>query len=272
MEQQFTTEEIAQAVGFPAVTYLGTGAFGEAWRVQTEGRDAAYKIIYRDDSGSERLKREIQSYRRVASTNVVRLDDAFRLSVGGRQCATLVFEYIDGGDLAGAISRSRPTHDQLFDLASGLLNGLSALHVADLLHRDLKPANIALRGGDYSHPVILDLGLAKLLDVESITRYPQAIGTPTYMAPEQLLGKRAMRASDLWAVGAILYEAATGVHPFLAPGETVTWEEFFDRLKKKPIIPDGLPSGISDLIDRCLSDVIHKRGTVDKAITRLKGK
>ncbi|MET7789815.1 serine/threonine-protein kinase [Streptomyces sp900116325] len=271
MQQQFTATEIAQAVGSSAVAYLGTGSFGETWRVQKQDQDAAYKIIYRDDSSSERLKREIQSYRRVASTNVVRLDDAFRLTIGERQCATLMFEYIDGGDLTDAISTARPTSDQLSNLASGLLHGLSALHSADLLHRDLKPANIALRGGDYSHPVILDLGLAKLLDVESITRYPQAIGTPMYMAPEQLRGERALRASDLWAVGAVLYEAATGNHPFLTSGETITWEEFFERLKEKPVAPDSIPSEISALINRCLSDPPHKRGTVAKAIVRLKG-
>ncbi|MFB7100406.1 serine/threonine-protein kinase [Streptomyces hydrogenans] len=271
MEQQFTAEEIAQAVGSPLVSYLGTGAFGETWRVQEDGRDAAYKIIYREDASSERLRREIQSYRRVASANVVRLDDAFPLAVRGTQYATLAFEYIGGGDLATAIAKGRPTPDQLVDLASGLLSGLGALHSADLLHRDLKPANIALRGGDYSHPVILDLGLAKLLDVESITRYPQKIGTPLYMAPEQLEGSRAMRASDLWAVGAVLYEAGTGMHPFLAQGELPTLEDFFERLKTKPDIPDVFPQEVSSLISRCLSYAIYKRGTVEKAIARLKG-
>ena len=63
------------------------------------------------------------------------------------------------------------------------------MHAADLLHRDLKPANVALRSGDYGQPVILDLGFAKLLDIESITKYPTLIGTTLYMAPEQLRGE-----------------------------------------------------------------------------------
>ncbi|MDX2393426.1 serine/threonine protein kinase [Streptomyces sp. DK15] len=272
MQQQFSSDEIAQAVGSRSVTYLGTGSFGETWRIQTPDRDAAYKIIYRDDSSSERLKREIRSYRRVASTNVVRLDDAFRLNISGRRYATLAFEYIDGGDLAVAITDGQPNSGQLLDLASGLLCGLSALHSAELLHRDLKPANIALRNGDFSHPVILDLGLAKLLDVESITRYPTTIGTPMYMAPEQLRGERAIRASDMWAVGAVLYEAAVGVHPFIKAGENIEWEAFFERLKSRPDIPEWIPFEVSDLISRCLSDPPYKRGTVAKAISRLKGK
>jgi serine/threonine protein kinase len=271
MDQQFTTADVEQAVGVPSVSYLGTGTFGETWRVVTAERDAAYKIIYRDDADLERLRREIASYRRVVSENVVRLDDVVPLAVAGKRRVTLVFEYIEGGDLAQAIPRVRPTADELVNLASGLLAGVAAMHSASLLHRDLKPANIALRGGGYAHPVVLDLGLAKLMDVESITRYPQSIGTPMYMAPEQLRGERALKASDLWAVGVVLYEAATGKHPYVAQGETLSWDEFFRRIAHKPTLPDYLPVSVADLIDRCLSDQPHKRGTVAKAIRRIKG-
>ncbi|MCX4726975.1 serine/threonine-protein kinase [Streptomyces sp. NBC_01306] len=271
MEQQFSATDIEGAAGTSSVSYLGTGTFGETWRVVTGGKDAAYKIIYRDDADLERLRREIESYRRVASENVVRLDNVMYLEIAGKRRANLVFEYIEGGDLAEAIPNGRPTGDQLVNLASGLLQGISAIHAANLLHRDLKPANIALRRGDYSHPVVLDLGLAKLMDVESITRYPQAIGTPMYMAPEQLRGDRALKASDLWAVGVVLYEAATGTHPYVAPGETLSWDTFFERIKNKPALPEHVPVTVSDLIDRCLSEQPHKRGTVAKAILRIKG-
>ncbi|MEV5642274.1 serine/threonine-protein kinase [Streptomyces flaveolus] len=271
MQQQFSATDIEQAVGIPSVSYLGTGTFGETWRIVADGDDAAYKIIYRDDADLERLRREIESYRRVVSANVVRLDNVMPLEVAGDRRVTLVFEYIEGGDLAEAIPKARPTADQLVNLARGLLQGISAIHAANLLHRDLKPANIALRGGDYAHPVILDLGLAKLMDVESITRYPQAIGTPMYMAPEQLRGDRALKASDLWAVGVVLYEAATGIHPYVAPGETLSWDTFFERIKNKPALPGHVPATVSDLIDRCLSEQPHKRGTVAKAILRIKG-
>ncbi|WP_413808523.1 serine/threonine-protein kinase [Streptomyces sp. OE57] len=271
MDQQFSAADVERAVDGSSVSYLGTGTFGETWRVVDGERDAAYKIIYRDDADLERLRREIASYRRVVSENVVRLDDVVRLEVAGRQRVTLVFEYIEGGDLAEAVPQVRPTADELVNLASGLLRGISAIHAANLLHRDLKPANIALRGGEYSHPVILDLGLAKLMDVESITRYPQLIGTPMYMAPEQLRGERALKASDLWAIGVVLYEAATGQHPYVAQGETLSWDDFFERVAHKPSLPSQTPPSVADLIDRCLSEQPHKRGTVAKAIRRIKG-
>ncbi|MGW4909976.1 serine/threonine-protein kinase [Streptomyces sp. NPDC004270] len=271
MQQHFSAADVEQAVGASSVSYLGTGTFGETWRVVAGDRDAAYKIIYRNDADLERLRREIESYRRVTSDNVVRLDNAMLLNIAGNRRATLVFEYINGGDLSEAVPKARPTADQLVNLASGLLQGISAIHAANLLHRDLKPANIALRGGDYSHPVILDLGLAKLMDVESITRYPQSIGTPMYMAPEQLRGDRALKASDLWAIGVVLYEAATGTHPYVVPGETLSWDTFFERIKNKPALPENVPASVSDLIDRCLSEQPHKRGTVAKAILRIKG-
>ncbi|MEU9023480.1 serine/threonine-protein kinase [Actinomadura sp. NPDC048394] len=272
MDQQFTASQVEHAVGSAQVTYLGTGAFGETWRVRVSEEDAAYKIIYRDDASLERLKREIESYRRVTSPNVVRLDNALLLSIVDKRLPTLVFEYIDGGDLSQAITKKTANSDELQELARGLLNGILALHSAELLHRDLKPANIALRGGDYTRPVILDLGLAKLMDVESITRYPQRVGTPMYMAPEQLRGERALKASDLWAVGVILYEAATGQHPFVTPNETITWDEFFERLKRDISIPSHVPDVITDLITRSLSEQAYKRGTVAKAIDRLKGR
>jgi serine/threonine protein kinase len=173
------------------------------------------------------------------------------------------------GDLSAAIAARRPDDDELRGLAHGLLGGVVTMHAAELLHRDLKPANIALRDGRFNDPVILDLGLAKLLDIESITRYPAHVGTAMYMAPEQLRAERALRASDLWAIGVVLFEAATGTHPFFAEGETLTWDELFARLRNPPDVPDSIPADVVDLICRCLSDPPHKRGTVAKALDRL---
>ena len=270
LDRQFEPEAIREALGTDSVSYLGTGAFGETWRAQLNNVETACKIIYRLDNSPERLAREIASYKRVRSANVVTLYRARYISVNSERRVCLEFEYIEGGDLAKAVAEQRkPAERELHSLARGLLNGVAALHSADLLHRDLKPANIALRNGDFSLPVILDLGLAKLLDLESITRYPTHVGTAMYMAPEQLRQERALRASDLWAVGVVLHEAATGVHPYFTEGETLTWEDVFKRLECTPDTSDLAPLGVAELIRRCLSDPPHKRGTVRKALERL---
>lgn len=259
-----------EALETHSVSYLGTGAYGETWQARLDDKDTACKIIYRADNSPERLAREIASYKRVRSQNVVRLNRARYINVDSEQRVCLEFEYIEGGDLAKAISEGKkPSEEELRELARGLLNGVAALHSADLLHRDLKPANIALRHGDFSRPVILDLGLAKLLDLESITRYPTHVGTAMYMAPEQLRQERALRASDLWAVGVVLYQAATGTHPYFTEGETLTWEDVFKRLSNAPDTSTLTPDDVAELIGRCLSDPPYKRGTVRKALERL---
>jgi serine/threonine-protein kinase len=132
-----------------------------------------------------------------------------------REIPYLDFEFIAGGDLDFWIRvNGKVAEREAVDLASGLLQGVAALHKVHVLHRDIKPANIGLRDGDPRQPVLLDLGLAKLLDLESITRYPSHIGTAMYMSPEQLRGERAVKGSDVWAVGVVLHEVLTGRHPF----------------------------------------------------------
>ncbi|MFD7160033.1 serine/threonine-protein kinase [Kribbella sp. NPDC059898] len=271
MQQQFEADEVCQALGVGAVMYRGTGSFGETWRADFDEQDAAYKIIYKDGYDLQRLSREVASYRRIDHPNVVALLDIRQAHIRGVDRPVMVFEYIDGCDLSDVVADVRPSAAELRALASGLLAGVSAMHAADLLHRDLKPANVALRGGNYGNPVILDLGLAKLLDVETITTYPTLVGTTLYMAPEQLRQERALRASDLWAVGELLFEAAVGSHPFFRPGESLTIGEAMKRLSAPPEMPSTLPPDVAILIVRCLSDPPYRRGTVAKALSLLAG-
>jgi serine/threonine protein kinase len=251
VSQQFTPELVRKALGVGEVEYLGTGNFGETWRAQINHRDTACKIIYRSGY-ADRLEREIAGYRRVSSRNVVTLYEVNPITVDESSMVCLSFEYIAGGDLSKTLLARRPTEQELLGLATGLLAGVAAMHGAELLHRDLKPANIALRDGRFSEPVILDLGLARLLDLESITRYPAHVGSAMYMAPEQLRQERALRASDLWAVGVVLFEAATGNHPFFTEGETLSWEELFSRLSIRPDVSAIAPPEVARL-NRTLS-------------------
>ncbi|KLN71602.1 MULTISPECIES: serine/threonine-protein kinase [Rhodococcus] len=269
MAKKFEVDDVCTALGVEKAEYRGTGSFGETWRADFAGRDAAYKIIHNTGDDAKRLSREVEGYRRIDNAHVVKLFDVRTFHIAGMDRPVMIFEYIPGCDLSELIKVRRPSHDELRGLARGLLTGVRALHEADLLHRDLKPANIALRDSKYDDAVILDLGLAKLLDVESITRYPTLLGTTFYMAPEQLRQDRALRASDLWAIGEMLFEAATGVHPFFKQGEAMGIAEAVTRLSTPPAVPSDLPPDIAELILKCLSDVPHRRGTVTKALDRL---
>jgi serine/threonine protein kinase len=114
-----------------------------------------------------------------------------------------------GATFAATSINSLPDDYQLRAFLHGVANGLEVLHSNQIIHRDIKPDNIILRGGDWARPVIIDLGLSRLLDLTSMTVYPWAAGTWPYMAPEQLRGERAIDRTDVWALGVVAGELAT---------------------------------------------------------------
>ncbi len=154
---------------------------------------------------------------------MVALLDVGQATVRGRTIPYMDFEFVPGGDLKDWIDAGgKVTDDEAVDLATGLLRGVAALHAAQVVHRDIKPANIGLRNGDPRFPVVLDLGLAKLLDLDSISRQGTTVGTAMYMSPEQFRGDRRGKGMDVWAVGVVLHEVLSGGHPFFGEGERLT--------------------------------------------------
>lgn len=263
---KFSEADVSAALG-DSVSYLGSGAFGDTWRVD----DTAVKIITFDGYPTDRLDREIEGLRRVASEHVVALRDATTVLLGGKDRPALVFEYIEGGDVAKRISASDwPNSDEVTGLLRGLLVGIGDLHRADTLHRDIKPANIALREGDWSKPVILDLGLARAIDETTITMYPTLIGTTRYMAPEQLAGRCARKAADLFSIGVTVREVIGHEHPFYDAGRSYALDE-----AERAIIagPRPLPADTSEfmtqLLDRLTSVAEFDRGSAASSLRRL---
>ncbi|MEV4600458.1 serine/threonine-protein kinase [Amycolatopsis sp. NPDC049253] len=267
MEQKFEKAAIAAALEDDSVEYLGTGTFGESWL--SHGR--AIKIIHNPNQRLDRLQREIDSHQRIDHSNVVKLFLARSIEISGNRHAALEFEYIDGDSVRSTIAEGRPDAATLREFARGIISGLNALHDAKLIHRDVKPENIALRGGNLTDPVILDLGTAKLLDMDSITQYPTIIGTTMYMAPEQLRSERALKASDLWSAGVVIYELATGHHPFFTDGAKITLNEALELLSRDFYMPESLPIDLATLIRKLLSVPAYQRGTGNKAL-RIIGK
>ena len=172
--QVFTADEIQVAFG-QAPSYLGTGSFGETWRVG----DSAMKVIHDVDYPMPRLEREVSGLRRVHHPGVVSLIDVREVDLRGQSHSVLEFEFINGGDLQSRFdSGVWPSQDAAEALLVGLLEAIHALHSCRTVHRDIKPANIALRDGAWSSPVLLDLGLSRNLDDSTLTVYPTFLGTP----------------------------------------------------------------------------------------------
>lgn len=269
----YTNDQVALAldVSQAKVTYLGTGSFGETWLVNGVP-DVANKIIYRDGYPAVRLEREIEGLERVVHGNVVRLYGTKVLKLLGKDRATLCFEYVHGTDVRIAISQQPPTLDAVIHFAVGLFSGLDAMHSVQVIHRDLKPENLRLRFDEWADPVILDLGLAKILDASTVTVYPVALGTYAYMAPEQLSGERARKGADVWAAGVILYELIAGRHPFIDLDEAITLIELQSRMEEgAPVLETKLCPPLGQLIKGLLSVKVHERGSSAKALRELKG-
>ena len=246
---RFPADEVAAALGGPVIL-LGAGSFGDTWRYQ----DTAVKITCADAYPPQRLSREVNGLSKVASPYVVRLLGTRTVALGGQDRPALVFEYIAGGDVAGRISAAQwPSPAEAVAFLAGLLTGVRDMHAAGVVHRDIKPGNIALRDGDWSRPVLLDLGLARGADESTITVYPAAVGTAWYMAPEQLEGRRARKAADLFAVGVTVREVLGGQHPFYDAGASYTYADLTALIAKGPsplpawhARPGGRPAGPPD--------------------------
>jgi serine/threonine-protein kinase len=191
---------------------VGRGGMGEVYRADDLrlGVPVALKFLpeelSRDGSRLELFHNEVRAARQVSHPNICRVYD-----IGGREGQLyLSMEFVDGEDLAASLRRfGRLPEDKALDIARQLCAGLMAAHERGVLHRDLKPANVMIDGEGRVR--LMDFSLASI-GVPEATR----AGTPRYMAPEQLKGKPATEATDIFALGLVLYEIFTGRRAFTA--------------------------------------------------------
>ena len=198
------------------VGLLGRGGMGEVYKAEdlTLHQLVALKFLpptlSNDGAMLARFHREVRTARHVTHPNVCRVHDIGEALIDGSPVHFLSMEYIDGEDLAALLRRiNHLPHEKSIELSRQLCSGLAAAHEAGMVHRDLKPANVMLDGRGRAR--IMDFGLSDLADE---LRVDEASGTPAYMAPEQLRGQPATTASDIYALGLVLYEVFTGHRPF----------------------------------------------------------
>jgi serine/threonine protein kinase len=225
----------------------GPSGSGEAWRARS-GQDVfAVKVVVHEHEPG-RFEREVAALKLIDSARVMRILRDGHLTVGGTTYPYIVSEFVEGQNARGQLAAGAPNDDDLRSFLVELLRGLEEIKAAGIVHRDLKPENVILRGGDWAQPVVIDLGLSRLIDASSMTVYPWAYGTWQYMAPEQLRGERAIHQSDMWAVAVIAGELATGQHPFHRPGETPLPADWDARLRAGVIVPGSRPAALRDMV------------------------
>jgi predicted Ser/Thr protein kinase len=236
------------------VSLLGAGGMGEVYRAEDTrlGQEVALKFLpaayMRDRELLERLHQEVRVGRTLAHPNLCRLYD-----IGEANGAHFIaMEYVSGENLSSLLRRiGRLPHDKALEIARGLCAGLAAAHAKGILHRDLKPANVMI--DSEGEPRITDFGLAAddaMLDSER----GAVVGTPAYMAPEQLRGARPSVRSDLFALGMIFYEMFTGRRPFAGGDvtELLATHERMSIARPSSHVRDVDPA-VETVILRCLA-------------------
>jgi serine/threonine-protein kinase len=263
---------------FEILRFIGRGGMGEVYEAKDLdlGERVALKAIRPELSSDpcmlKRFRHELQLARRVTHPNVCRLHhlESFTLPTGdsGHTSGAIAFitmELLEGETLAERLRRQgRMDESEALPLVCQIADGLGAAHEVGVIHRDLKPGNIILvSSSGTTRAVVTDFGLARVVEgmrllpdgdsTGSLSGSNLLIGTPQYMAPEQLQGGKITAATDVYALGLVMYEMVTGRRPFC---DHLPLADAFQRLKQSPPSPrvhvPDLDRHWEQLILRCL--------------------
>jgi serine/threonine-protein kinase len=249
---------------------------------ESSGERVAIKVLraelFERRGSVERLRREVTLAARVQHPNVARVHCfGIHSEDGARDIAFVAMEFLPGETLHARRSRiERLAPEQALPIVVQIAAGLAAAHAQNIIHRDLKPSNVML----VPHPgeervVVTDFGLARPVDADDagkLTATGEAVGTPQYMAPEQVRGAHLTHAADIYALGVVLFELVTGRLPF---GDDPSMAAQLDKLLERAppprrFVPD-LPRNWNDAISRCLEIEPPKRfHSTDEVIAALR--
>ncbi len=236
------------------VDRIGGGGFGDVYKARDEVVDEiiALKILKSEYCANSevlaRIRLELLHSRDLAHPNVLRVNHLG--DCDGRKYLTMRF--IEGPTLGKVITREGPLAlDRLVEISLKMASALEALHARKIIHRDVKPQNVLLDGR--GEPYLADFGLARLLDAPGMTESGVFLGTPDYASPEQAMRQPGDERSDLYSLGIVMFEMATGKRPFTADSREKVLQM---QMTATPPLPRALradlPDALSAIILRCL--------------------
>lgn len=242
--------------GYRLLGLLGEGGMGVVHLAEgPDGDEVALKVlrphVVGDDEGRSRLAREVTSLRRVRSPWVAEVIDADPWG----DTPYVVTRYVRGPSLHELVRESGPLPAaDLEILARGLAEAIEAVHRVDVVHRDVKPSNVLIED---RAPVLIDFGLARLVDDSRLTVTGWLLGTPGYLAPEILYGEVATQASDMHAWAATVVFAGTGRSPY-GDGPAIA---VMDRARRGEYDLSGMPPHLHGVLAAALSPDPSRRPT-----------
>ena len=250
---------------YEVLSAIGVGGMGEVYRARDSrlGREVALKVLPREHSSDpgrvRRFRREARALAALSHPNILALYDAGRSDGTAYAC----FELLDGETLREKLERGPLSPRKVVEWGTEVCRGLAAAHARGIVHRDLKPENLAF-AADGSIK-ILDFGLASVANTDdgtggwdtngtrTATQAGAFLGTPGYMSPEQVRGRSADARSDIFALGAVLYEMLTGQRAFdgATAADTISAVLLCDP-SEAAACGGSMPAELERVVRRCL--------------------
>jgi serine/threonine protein kinase len=262
--------QINEKIGdYRVLGFIGQGGMGEVYQFFHEklNRSVAVKLLGGngglDSSYKERFLNEARLHARLQHQNIATLYD-FQ-EVGNE---LLIFmELIDGECLDSLIERRFYSIEESLKIFKSILEAIVYVHSNGIIHRDIKAENVKVNSGGV--PKLLDFGIAKDPGSQNLTKIGGVIGTPNYLAPEQLQGKQATEQTDIWALGVLLYKMLTGGLPFESPVfENLILQITQAKFQTVESRNSAIPKSVSNIVNKCLDkDLSQRYQTADELLS-----
>jgi hypothetical protein len=248
---------------------LGSGGNGSVWLARDErtGLDVALKIVPREGKAAARAEREAAAAARLRHPSCLRAY-AFARDSGH---VYIAYEFVPGRTFREALRAGELPDAAAIEACAQICDALAHAHANGILHRDVKPSNVLLGDGDGVHAKLLDFGLARMAEAETLTAQGDVPGTLAYISPERLAGEESTAAADVWAIGVMLWEALSGRHPFWQTSMLDTARAIEAGAPPLETLRPDLPKQLLELVNRSLSLAPARRPTAAELAQALRG-
>lgn len=246
---------------YEILSLLGAGGMGRVYKARQLNLDRTVAIkvpseaVLKNADFLARFVREGQTCAKISHDNIVSIYD-----VHSGDLPYIVMEFVDGMPLNHFIKEEQTTLfvSDLLDIIGQVSDGLAAAHSSHIVHRDIKPANIVITR-QYHRVKVMDFGIARVSDKTSLTNTGSMMGTPYYMAPEQIKGLEVSPATDLYALGCVVYFLLSGKLVFEGDVTTLIYQHISEAPKPPNVVNPALPEEVNRVVLKTLEKVPENR-------------